>query len=204
MAVQGPPKNAIYSYQCKEVDCDEDYIGETSITLRERYREHLKEPSPIHAHSIQIGHSANKDNFNFLGREDWSLTRLIKESIYIRVNNPTLKRNIGKFNLSHIWDRVLFNTPDLKLSSNKGQVQIHSNRQSPQPIPPMGQPQGQSEHTLNSGHVLRGFEVHISHSNARFVLRPDEVTVVNESLSIYKPNVLYLELFNYINALPTE
>ena len=30
------------------------------------------------------------------------LARNIKESIYIRVNNPTLNNNIGKFNLSHI------------------------------------------------------------------------------------------------------
>ena len=44
-----------------------------------------------------------------------SLARNIKESIFIRVNNPTLNRNIGKFNLPHIWDRVLLNTPGLKL-----------------------------------------------------------------------------------------
>ena len=98
-------------------------------------REHLKEPSPSHAHSIQTGHNANEDNFNILGREDQGLTRLIK-SIYIRVNNPTLNRDIGKFSLSHIWDRVLFNTPGLKLNNNKGQAQIQSNRPSPQPIPP--------------------------------------------------------------------
>ena len=60
--------NVIYIYQCKEVNCDEEYIGETSRTLGERYREHLKEPSPIHAHSIQTGHSANEDNFSILGR----------------------------------------------------------------------------------------------------------------------------------------
>ena len=36
-----------------------------------------------------------------------SLIGTIKESIYIRVNSPTLNRNIGKFNLHHIWDRVL-------------------------------------------------------------------------------------------------
>ena len=65
-------------------------------------------------HNIQTGHNANEDNFNILGREDKGLTRLIKESIYIRVNNPTLIRNIGKYNLSHTWDRVLFNTPGLK------------------------------------------------------------------------------------------
>ena len=39
----------------------------------------------------------------------------IKESIYIRVNNPSLNNNIGKFNLSHIWDRVLLNTKGLTL-----------------------------------------------------------------------------------------
>ena len=57
--------NVIYSYQCKEVDCNEEYIGE-------RYREHLKEPSPIHVHSIQTGHNANEDIFNTLGTEDWA------------------------------------------------------------------------------------------------------------------------------------
>ena len=44
---------AIYWYQCGELACDEEYIGETSRTFRERYKEHLKEPSPIHVHSIQ-------------------------------------------------------------------------------------------------------------------------------------------------------
>ena len=34
-------------------------------------------------------------------------------SILIWVNNPTLNRNIGKFNLPHIWDRVSLNTPCL-------------------------------------------------------------------------------------------
>ena len=38
----------------------------------------------------------------FLAREEHGLARNIKESIFIRVNNPTLNRNIGKFNLPHI------------------------------------------------------------------------------------------------------
>ena len=49
------------------------------------------------------------------GREGNNLARNIKESIYIRVNNPSLNNNIGKFNLSHIWDRVLLNTKGLTL-----------------------------------------------------------------------------------------
>ena len=83
----------------------EEYKGETSRTLKERYQEHLKQPSPIYAHIQQTGHNSTPDNFSILGREDQGLTRTIKVVIYIRVNNPTLNRNIGKFN--HIWDRTV-------------------------------------------------------------------------------------------------
>ena len=44
-----------------------------------------------------------------------NLARNLKESIYFRVNNPSLNNNVGKFNLSHIWDRVLLNTNGLSL-----------------------------------------------------------------------------------------
>ena len=43
------------------------------------------------------------------------LLELSKNLIYIRVNNPTLNRNIGKYNLHHTWDRVLLNNPGLKI-----------------------------------------------------------------------------------------
>ena len=36
---------------------------------------------------------------------------------YIRVNNPSINNNIGKFNLPNIWDRVLLNTKGLNLKS---------------------------------------------------------------------------------------
>ena len=55
------------------------------------------------------------DSFIFLAKFLANLARNIKESIYIRVNNPSLNNNIGKFNLSHIWDRVLLNTKGLTL-----------------------------------------------------------------------------------------
>ena len=106
---------AIYRYQCGDLHCDDEYIGETSRTFGERYKEHLKAPSAIHHHSIQTGHPTNQNNFQIVGREGHNLARNIKESIYIRVNNPSLNNNIGKFNLSHIWDRVLLNTKGLTL-----------------------------------------------------------------------------------------
>ena len=35
---------AIYWYQCGDLGCDDEYIGETSKTFGERYKEHLKPP----------------------------------------------------------------------------------------------------------------------------------------------------------------
>ena len=43
----------IYWYQCGELGCKEEYIGETSRTFGERCKEHLKEPSPICVYSTQ-------------------------------------------------------------------------------------------------------------------------------------------------------
>ena len=106
----------IYWYQCDDLGCDDEYIRETSRTNGERYKEHLKAPSAIHHHSSQTGHPTNHNNFQIIGREGHNLARNIKESIYIRVSNPTLNNNIGKFNLSHIWDRVLLNTKGLTLN----------------------------------------------------------------------------------------
>ena len=114
----------IYSYKCPQLDCNEEYIGETGRTLGERRREHLKQPLPIHRHSQASGHPIDDNNFNIIGREDQGQARTIKESIYIRVNNPTLNQNVGKYNLNHIWDRVLFKTPGLKLASSQHPVAI--------------------------------------------------------------------------------
>ena len=85
-----------------ELVCDEEYTGETFRTLGERYKEHLKEPSPTHAYNTKAGHITTPNNFNIIAREDHGLATIIKESIYIRVNNPRHNRNIGKYNLHHI------------------------------------------------------------------------------------------------------
>ena len=99
----------IYRYKCEE------YIGESARTFGERFREHLKCPSPIYDNSNITGHSTTPDNFSIVGREDQNLMRLIKEAIYIRVNSPSLNKNIGKYHMPHIWDEVLNNITELKL-----------------------------------------------------------------------------------------
>ena len=102
-------------FKCGRVDCNEEYIGESSRTFAERFKEHQKAPSPIFDHSNISGHQVNIDNFNIVGREDQNLSRTIKEALYIRVNNPSLNKNIGKYHLPHIWDEVLLDTSELKL-----------------------------------------------------------------------------------------
>ena len=61
------------------------------------------------------GHNVNINNFSIVGREEQNLSRLIKESMFIRVNNPSLNKNIGKYHLPHVWDEVLINNIELKL-----------------------------------------------------------------------------------------
>ena len=42
---------SIYWFQCVNLTCDDEYIGETSRSFGERFKKHLKDPSPIHHHS---------------------------------------------------------------------------------------------------------------------------------------------------------
>ena len=68
----------------------------------------------------------------------YNLARDIEESIFIRVNNPTLNRNIGKFNIPHIWERVLLNTPGLNFKGHMqavGHVNSNNSNTSYQIIP---------------------------------------------------------------------
>ena len=107
--------NIIYWYRCGRTECDDEYIRESARTFEERFKEHLKAPSPIYGHDNTTGHKTTVENFKIIGREGHGISRTIKEVIYIRVNNPTLNRNVGKYNLPHIWDKVLFASPELKI-----------------------------------------------------------------------------------------
>ena len=49
----------IYSYCCGEIGCDEEYVGE-SRTFGERFKEHLKTPSPMyHYQSTSLPYNIN-------------------------------------------------------------------------------------------------------------------------------------------------
>ena len=71
----------IYRFKCQRMDCDDEYLGESSRTFGERLKEHQKAPSPIHDHHNITGHDITIQNFIIVGREDQNLIRAIKEAI---------------------------------------------------------------------------------------------------------------------------
>ena len=95
------PHNLSHPFVCRQYNVASD-IGESSKTFGERYKEHLKAPTPIFEHQSPTGHITTVGNFKIIGREEHNLARTIQEAIYLRVNNPTLNENVSKYNLQHI------------------------------------------------------------------------------------------------------
>ena len=112
------PKNnqtgIIYHYQCPQINCPSTYIGKSGRSLGERVKEHFKAPSPIHLHSTTTGHPVDPEQFNIVHKEVNSHSRTIREAMFICVQNTTLNRNLGKYQLPHIWDHLLQASPTLQ------------------------------------------------------------------------------------------
>ena len=51
------------------------------------------------------------DCFTIVNREWQGVTRNIKEAMYIWVNDPSLNRNLDKYQLPHIWNQVFTGHP---------------------------------------------------------------------------------------------
>ena len=189
---------AIHWFQCSE--------------LWEIFREHLKDPSSIHHHSSNIGHPISQNNFQIVGREGHGLARNIKESIFIRVNNPTLNRNIGKFNLTHMWDRVLLNTSGLNIKmhaqavghANSNQPNIPTNLNQPNIPTHLGQPNSPVQFFTGSELAYRTSQNPLKVQYFRFSLRPDEVQllagwkfVFNQQMFCSRESTYY-KMYQYI------
>ena len=112
------PKNnqtgIIYHYKCPQIHWPSSYIGESGRSLGERVKEHLKAPSPIHLHSTTTGHPMDPEQFSIVHKEVNNHSRTIKEAMFIQVQDPILNRNLGKYQLPHIWDHLLLASPALQ------------------------------------------------------------------------------------------
>ena len=116
----------IYKFKSHRVECGEAYIGEFSKIFGERFKEHLKVPYPVYDHCTIAGHTTTVDNFKIKGSKDWNIAITIKESIYMNLNGPSPNKNIGKYHLPNICDKILFNTPERKLKHHNATVAIPS------------------------------------------------------------------------------
>ena len=70
--------------------------GHLERTLRKGFKEPQKAQSPLFEHSNITGKYTSADSFSTQGRKVQNLTRAIKSAIFIRVNDLSLNRNIGK------------------------------------------------------------------------------------------------------------
>ena len=61
--------NIIYSYKCGRNECNNEHIWESARTFEERFKEHLKAPSPIYEHDNITGYKTSVENFKIIGRE---------------------------------------------------------------------------------------------------------------------------------------
>ena len=91
-----------YHFKCPHINGPEAYIGESGRALGDRIKEHLKAPTPIHHHSSSTEHLLIPECFNIIHWETQGSSRNIKEAMFIRVNDPLLNRNLGKYQLPHI------------------------------------------------------------------------------------------------------
>ena len=92
-----------------------EVVGVSPMALGGRIKEYLKAPSPIHQHSNSTGHLLDPEHFNIMHRETQGISRNIKPAMFIHVNDPSLNRNLGKYQLLHIWDNILQDTQMLQL-----------------------------------------------------------------------------------------
>ena len=81
----------IYKFKCPHTNNPDEYIGESGRTFGDRLKEHLRAPSSIHHHSNSKGHPISPEYLTIVEREP-----------HICVNDHSLNRNLGKYQLPHI------------------------------------------------------------------------------------------------------
>ena len=93
----------IYRYKFDHLGSTVEYISDTDWTFGDGYKEHLRAPSPIYDHANTTSHFILTGHFSVVNRRSQSITRSIQKAIFIRVNDCPLNRNLGKYQLPHIW-----------------------------------------------------------------------------------------------------
>ena len=75
----------------------------------------LKPVLPFCEHSNITDHCTSVENFSLVGIEARSLTRTIKEAVFVRLKDPSLNRYTSKYQVPHIWDEGQYLRTQAKL-----------------------------------------------------------------------------------------
>ena len=89
----------VYAVQCSQ-DCTHLYNGETKQPLHKRMAQYRRtdssgQSSAVHLHLKEKKHSFEDNNINILVREDSWFEKVVKESIYVNLEWPSLNRGSG-------------------------------------------------------------------------------------------------------------
>ena len=87
------------------------YIGETERSLKTRFLEHRRPSSTSsevsqHIHIESPDHHVELEEVKILDREQRYFERGVKEAIYIRVNQPSLNKDRGRYKLPRVYDQI--------------------------------------------------------------------------------------------------
>ena len=125
-------KDVIYQLTCAIDNCNSSYIGESSICLESRVKEHsTSSTSTIFQHCTTLNHpTTNLSQFKIIDQDRKQVSR---DSIHMRRNNPSLNWNTGKLNIPKIFNQILglmhYTSADVSTNSNAQQTPSsnHSN-----------------------------------------------------------------------------
>ena len=102
-------QNEVYKLSCSEESCSQSYIGKSSSCLEHRVKEHSRHVSStvyIPSESNNQIH-ANTSHFKVINYDGKQVTRQARETIHIRINNPTPIHNRGKMYIPEIIKSLL-------------------------------------------------------------------------------------------------
>ena len=110
---KGKQKGVVYEVNC---DCGEIYIGETGRPRDVRLDEHVKDiqhgrvqKSAPARHASECDGAMRPMEAKTLAVERHWRKRTVREAIEIKARDPFMNRDVGKFDLSPIWDFPLRN-----------------------------------------------------------------------------------------------
>ena len=107
----------IYHWKCPADNCTAVYTGENNRSLKERVSDHRNQTtSAIRNHHISTKHpKAELKDFTMIDRESNTLHHQAKETLHIRIKDPSLNRNIGKVRIPSVFNKLLKPSRQLEL-----------------------------------------------------------------------------------------